>query len=308
MALLRLHSVFIVAKILAAPISTALVAMGTPWTPFLLSLGMISVAQILSFFLPETLGYGEQEGPDDTEIRKSMPPKKGNLIQRFVQSTRFIVENRNMAPIIVVNLAASITKSSSHLLLQYSSARYGWSYSLSSLVLMIRETSSLITYLILMPAASAVIYRISRDSATAQAKRLCQGNALLNVLGFFSIATAGTPVLYMLALAFLSLGSGFDTAMSSFATSLVQPQQIASLHSVAATAKSIGGLVAGPLFARLMQISFGLNSGWLGMPYIVAGVFFTTALLAVSSIRIQSGQFNEADLDEAERPLLQTNV
>jgi hypothetical protein len=168
---------------------------------------------------------------------------------------------------------------------------------------MIREASSLITYLILMPAASTAIRRVSCDGVTAQDKRLCQASGLLNVFGFFSIATAGTPVLYMLALAFLSLGSGFDTAMSSFATSLVQPHQIASLHSVAATAKSIGGLVSGPLFARLMQVGFELGSGWLGMPYIAAGLFFMTVLLAVSSIRIQS-----RNLDEAEQPLLQTDA
>ncbi|KAJ5775776.1 uncharacterized protein N7511_000787 [Penicillium nucicola] len=302
-ALLRLHSVFIVAKLLAVPASAALVALSSPWTPFLLSIGMISVAQALSFLLPETLGYAEPRESDDNNTRKRITQEKGNFVQRFAQCTRFIVQNRNMVPIIVVNLAASITKSSSYFLLQYSSTKYGWSYSLASLVLMIREGSSLITYLILMPAASTFIRRISRDSVTAQAKQLCQASGLFNVFGYFSIATAGSPVLYMLALAFLSLGSGFDTAMSSFATSLVQPDQIASLHSVAATAKSIGGLVAGPLFARLMQIGFELGSGWLSMPYIAAGLFFITVLLAVTSIRIQ-----DRNLDEAERPLLESDV
>ncbi|GAD93456.1 hypothetical protein PVAR5_2066 [Paecilomyces variotii No. 5] len=302
-ALLRLHSVFIVAKILAAPTTAAMMALGSPWTPFLLSLGMIFIAQLLSFLLPETLGYAEMQDPDGNKIRKGIAATNGNLMQKLAQSTRFIVENRNTAPIIIVNLMASITKSSNYFLLQYSSAKYEWSYSLSSLVLTIREVSSLATYLILMPAASAAVRRASCDSVTAQDKRLCQASGLLNVFGFFSVAAAGTPVLYMLALVFLSLGSGFDTAMSSFSTSLVLPHQIASLHSVAATAKSIGGLIAGPLFAQLMQVGLGLDRTWLGVPYIAAGVFFVAALLALSCIRIQS-----RNLDEAEQPFLQTDV
>ncbi|KAJ5146141.1 uncharacterized protein N7515_000705 [Penicillium bovifimosum] len=302
-ALLRLHSVFIVAKILAAPTSAAVVALGSPWTPFMLSLVILSAAQVLSFLLPETLGYAEPQEPDDNRTRRSITEKKGNLIQKFALSAKFVVQNPNMVPIIIVNLVASITKSSSNFLLQYSSTRYGWSYSLSSLVLMIREASSLITYLVLTPAASAAIRRIGRGSVTAQDKRLCQAGGLLNVFGYFSIATAATPVLFMLALAFLSLGSGFDTVVTSFATSLVQPHQIVSLHLVAATAKSIGGLVGGPLFARLMQVGFELGSGWLGMPYIAAGLFFFAVLLALSSIRIQS-----RNLDETEQPLLPTDV
>nr|UZP48223.1 AvaK [Aspergillus versicolor] len=301
-ALLRLHSVFIVAKIFAAPASAALVALTSAWTPFLISLAMLFVAQALSFLLPETLGYVEQKEPDDSRAHK-MAGKKGNLNQRFALAARLIVQNRNMAPIIIVNLVASITKSSNHFLLQYSSTKYEWSYSQSNLVLVIREASSLLTYLVLMPAASKAIRRVSSKSVTAQDKRLCQGSGLLNVFGFFSIALAGTPVVYVLALAFLSLGSGFDTAMSGFATSLVQPDQIASLHSTAATAKSLGGLVAGPLFARLMQVGFELGSGWLGIPYIAAGLFFITVLVAVCSIRIQS-----RSLDEDGQPLLQTDV
>ncbi|KAJ5542091.1 hypothetical protein N7461_008094 [Penicillium sp. DV-2018c] len=302
-ALLRLHSVFIVAKILAAPASAAVVALGSPWTPFMLSLGILSAAQVVSFLLPETLGYAEQKEPDDNKIPRCITKKKGNPIQNLALSARFVVQNRNMPQIIVVNLVASITKSSSNFLLQYSSTRYGWSYSLSSLVLMIREASSLITYLVLTPAASKVIRRIGGGTVTTQDKRLCQAGGLLNVFGYLSIATAPTPSLFMLALAFLSLGSGFDTVMTSFATSLVHPHQIVSLHLVAATAKSIGGLVGGPLFARLMQVGFELKSGWLGIPYIAAGLFFFAVLLALSSIRIQS-----RNLDETEQPLLRTDV
>lgn len=294
---------FIVAKIFAAPASAALVALASPWTPFLVSIALLFLAQVLSFLLPETLGDAEQNAPDGNQARKSVAGKKGNLKQRFALAARLIVQNRNMAPIIIVNLVASITKASTHFLLQYSSTKYGWSYSRSNLVLVIREASSLLTYLILMPAASTAIRRVSSASVPAQDKRLCQGSGLLNVFGFFSVALAGTPVLYVLALAFLSLGSGFDTAMSGFATSLVQPDQIASLHSTAATAKSLGGLVAGPLFARLMQVGFELRSGWLGIPYIAAGLFFITVLLAVCSIRVQS-----RSLDEDGQPLLQTDV
>lgn len=294
---------FIVAKIFAAPASAALVALASTWTPFPVSLAMLFIAQAPSFLLPETLGYAEQKEPDDSQFRRSMAGKKGNVNQRLSLAARLVVQNRNMAPIIIVSLVAAITKSSTHFLLQYSSTKYGWSYSRSDLVLMIREASSLLTYLVLMPAASKAIRRVSSESVPAQDKRLCQGSGLLNVFGFFSIALAGTPVLYVLALAFLSLGSGFDTAMSGFATSLVHPDQIASLHSTAATAKSLGGLVAGPLFARLMQARFELGSGWLGIPYIAAGLFFITVLVAVCSIRGQS-----RNLDEDGQPLLQTDV
>ena len=300
-ALPRVYAVFVSARLIAAPASAALMSLGTPWLPFILSLGMITVAQILSFFIPETVGYAEDAKPvddDSFESSKSANAKKSSL--GFAESAKFILNNRNMMPIIVAHLVSSIAKYAQILMLQYSSTRYDWSYSLSSLVLTIREASSLVDFLILIPVATAYLRRGIRGSVVVQDKLLCQGMGFFNLIGFSAVGLAGTPAIYMMAIVLLALGSGFDTTMSSFVTSLVQPDQIASLHSVIAMAKSIGGILAGPIFAYLMQLGLQLDGAWLGIPYYAAGLSFLMVMAAVASIRIPS-----RTLDEAEEPLLE---
>lgn len=300
-ALPRVYAVFVTARLIAAPASAALMSLGTPWLPFLLSLGMITVAQILSFFIPETLGYAEDAKPVEEDTLESSKPtsaKKQSL--GLSESAKFILNNRNMMPIIVANLVSSIAKYAHILMLQYSATRYNWSYSLSSLAITIREASSLVNFLVLIPLATAYLRRGIRGSVVAQDKFLCQGMGFFNLIGFSAVGLAGTPVIYMMALVLVALGTGFDTAMSSFVTSLVQPDQIASLHSVIAMAKSIGGILAGPIFAYLMQLGLRLDGAWLGIPYYAAGLSFLMVMAAVASIRIKPRA-----LDEAEEPLLE---
>lgn len=101
-------------------------ALASPWTPFLISLALLSLAQLLSFLLPETLGYAAQNAPDSSQARRSDAGKKSNRNRRFALAAGLIVQNRNRAPIIIVNLVASITKSSTRFLLQDYSTKYGW--------------------------------------------------------------------------------------------------------------------------------------------------------------------------------------
>lgn len=101
--------------------------------------------------------------------------------------------------------------------------------------------------------------------------------------GFVLVAIATAPSLYVAGLVLLSLGSAFVVTTRSLVTAFVRPDQIGRLYSAAAVVQSIGTLVAGPWFAQLFDA--GLQIGWLGLPFLLAGVLFGLATLAVSLVR-----------------------
>lgn len=117
---------------------------------------------------------------------------------------------------------------------------------------------------------------------------MSQASGALSVLGFFVTAVAATPFVYTVGIVLMSLGSAFIVTTRSLATALVQSDQIARLYSAAAVVQSIGALLSGPLFAKLFAV--GLRDRCMGLPFIIAGVLFGLATLAVTFLRPLAGR------------------
>lgn len=108
-------------------------------------------------------------------------------------------------------------------------------------------------------------------------------SGVLSAIGFVVTAVAATPFVYTIGIVLMSLGLAFIVTTRSLATALVQPDQVAQLYSAAAAVQSIGALLAGPLFARLFAV--GLRDGCMGLPFILVGIIFGFATLAVTLVR-----------------------
>lgn len=100
----------------------------------------------------------------------------------------------------------------------------------------------------------------------------------------FSISKA-----YVNSLAIITnaLGVGFSASIRSLATSLVEPDQVGRLYAAIATFDMIGGLVAGPTLSSVYSWGLGRGGGWVGAPYLLAGVMYCGIAICVWGFRVR---------------------
>lgn len=121
---------------------------------------------------------------------------------------------------------------------------------------------------------------------------LAVGTLCLGLAPVVSIAITGEhcPVLYIRrvliikGIIILALGTGQDSLLRSMTTELVDPSEISIVYSAITMLRAIGGSVSGPIYAELYVIGMShKEEGWLGMPFLFAGVLFVIilSLLAV---------------------------
>lgn len=249
-----------------------------------MGLVLVSSGIPISYFLPETLDEKPEVEPGSEE------PYLYRLtihIRDLIRSTRFLWTG-NILLALFMFLATILSRQSASLLLQYSSARYDWSIAYASLYLSLRGVMTLFTFAVLMPTVYSGLSRVSHMSSTTKDRLMSQASGALSVLGFFVTAVAATPFVYTVGIVLMSLGSAFIVTTRSLATALVQSDQIARLYSAAAVVQSIGALLSGPLFAKLFAV--GLRDRCMGLPFIIAGVLFGLATLAVTFLRPLAGR------------------
>lgn len=137
-------SVALVAEIVATPIS-GLTMTKDPWVPFLASSGMELLAVILALlFAPETLHFIKNLSFDtplsSADNSESIPAKEPSFARLWVdrlwgglkktrELTHFVWENLNITLVLLVFLAATLSRQAMALLLQYATKRYHWTYS-----------------------------------------------------------------------------------------------------------------------------------------------------------------------------------
>lgn len=195
------------------------------WTPYLLGLP-------IACFLPETLDRQSIE-PHTDETQVSLIEQLQQRIRQFSYLTRFLWTG-NIILALFMFLTSSLSRQSTSLLLQYSSARYDWSLDHASLFLALRGVVTLFTFAFLMPTITGLLARALRMSPTVKDRRMSQASGSLSIIGFVLVAIAAAPSLYVVGLVLLSLGSAFVVTTRSLATALVRPDQIGRLNSAAA--------------------------------------------------------------------------
>ncbi|CAI7565045.1 unnamed protein product [Penicillium bialowiezense] len=315
--LFQLQSCIFVAEILASPLSAYLMTKG-PMFPYLLSLGLIIVGSLPAIFLPETLEDAkakrtkqpEPEQHDGTEPLESAEPlesDKRTVIQEltrqareFSDSTRFIWSDFNVVLMVMVLFVTVMSRQCTNLLLQYVSAKFDWSIGRSSLLISLRGIFALVTYLLLMPFVSFVAAKYFNLHGKRSDHIMSKGSGILSVIGFMAVFIGPNPAFLIGGLVVLSIGSAFMVTTRSLATSLVVPDHVGTLYSAIGIAQGVGLLVSGPLFANLFRLGLHLGKAWMGLPFLMAAVFFIFAVVAVWNVKLEPSR----GTDEEQEPLL----
>ncbi|KAJ5333075.1 uncharacterized protein MYU51_005157 [Penicillium brevicompactum] len=309
--LFQLQSCIFVAEILAAPLSAYLMTKG-PMFPYLLSLGLILVGSIPAIFLPETLEDAiakrtKQAEPDQHGPVEPQESDKRTLIKELIRqarefgdSTRFIWSDLNVCLMVLVLFVTVMSRQCTNLLLQYVSAKFDWSIGRSSLLISLRGIFALVTYLLLMPAVTFLAAKYLNLHGKRSDHIMSKGSGILSVIGFIAVFIGPNPAFLIGGLVILSIGSAFMVTTRSLATSLVLPDHVGTLYSAIGIAQGVGLLVSGPLFANLFRLGLHLGKAWMGLPFLMAAVFFFFAVVAVWNVKFEQSRAT----DEEQEPLL----
>ncbi|KAJ5490775.1 hypothetical protein N7539_002342 [Penicillium diatomitis] len=324
-ALFRLQSCAIVAEILATPLSAWLMQFDY-WLPYTLGFFIIVLGCTPSLFLPDTLQEAKANKARWLEVANAASgetcdtvhidgnvadanieaPAKRSVLQEFVdqtvefvRSTQFIWRNISVLLIVLSLLVAMLSRSSSIVLIQYVSKRFHWSIARrmsakllmteqSSLLISIRGVFTLLNYLVIMPGVSFAATQYLNMHGARRDYNITLGSGILMVLGFGLIGLAPLPPFLILGVITLSLSTAFSITARSLVTSLVAPDHVGTLYSAITISQSIGILVAGPLFAYLFRTGLHLGGGWMGLPFVQAGLLSFIATVAVTCVRVPS--------------------
>jgi len=285
----HMTAAFLASQMIAGPTGGTLLAWN-PWIPLLLALALLVICCFLAFFaMPETVHVHDHHNTsaaldedDDPAASKLLRKARAGLEEVYT----FILGNTRLAFLIISMVFIILGRIVGEVLLQYSTDRYGWSWTKASLVLTIRNAGSLLTLLVLLPAASWVL--ISRRGLSAMEKdlSLARWSGVVQVVGSVVIAAAGNGVMYAIGLVWFAAGAGMTSVVRSLLNALVEEHHVGTVNSLIGFMEMIGVAAASPMIAESLKLGLKLGGPWVGLPFITAAVFFGVATVIVSMFRL----------------------
>ncbi|KAJ4378312.1 hypothetical protein N0V86_006012 [Didymella sp. IMI 355093] len=187
----------------------------------------------------------------------------------------------------------------------YISKRFGWEFSDASFLSSLEMGIEFFALVIVLPAFTSGLPSAFQKLPTfAKDKIFAQVSLIALAVGSFFLGLAPVAILAIVGIVVLAFGTGQDSLTRSMATEMVPVGDLSTLYSAITMSRAIGGSISGPIYAWLYTAALRhKDEGWLGLPYLVAGIFFVVALGLLTAIRDpQKATINEEA--EEDRPLL----
>lgn len=148
---------------------------------------------------------------------------------------------------------------------------------------------TLVTLLILLPIASSFLTRMLHYDPITKDLTIARLAAISGIIGYLLIFIASTTFPLLTGIFFISLAVPFAVSVISVATSFVPSQnQVATLYAAMSVSRSVGSVIAGPIFASLYGVGMQLGLEWSGLPFAVGSMIFFLTLISVVCIRAQT--------------------
>lgn len=290
----QLNAVFLGSQMFAGPLGGAMLVWD-PWTPLLVALAVLVIANLGVLFFPETVHVHDRKGVEEgEESHADGIPKAARLWQKacagLAEVWDFILGNKSLAFLMVSLVFVVLGRFVGELLLQYAAARYGWSWSVASMVLSIRNAGSLVTLLALLPVASWFCVQRIGMAGVAKDLLLARWSGIIHIVGSFIIAGAVNGTLFSVGLAWFALGSGMVALIRSLLNALVEEHHVGTVNSLVGFMEMVGMTVAGPLLAESLKTGLNLGGAWIGLPFVTAGLFFVVSTTILWAFRLPNAR------------------
>jgi MFS family permease len=165
-----------------------------------------------------------------------------------------------------------------------------------------------VTLLVLLPLALHFLSRL-KFSPFAKDAYIAKASVALLAIGAVTVGLAPHAYVAVLGIAIIALGTGQDSALRSMTTDMVDPSGVSIVYSAITMLRGIGASISGPIYAGLYSVGLRYGEVWLGLPFVVAGLFFTVGLALLLCLKYVQGGLEDESLqgreDEEHQPLLQ---
>lgn len=137
---------------------------------------------------------------------------------------------------------------------------------------------------VILSAVDQLLLNVAALPAIVKDLWLSRGSITCLVAGAFGLGLAPSSSVMIFSLTIYSLCSGYGVAVRSLLTATVSQSHTGMLCSLMSWLESTGALVAGPLLAITFRIGLDLGDMWVGLPFIAAGVMFSSAMIVMFSL------------------------
>ncbi len=289
---------------LISPLISAVLLEMDPWIPMNISLALHVVPVILALVLPEALASpdsvvrhltaamdshdliiinaGDQEQPSQASLtfRTGSPLHRLKAIcYSIVSKSNFLVQDWRIPFLLSLYLTyMNINALSDPILLRYISERYSITLILASYFWSFEAAANMLVFLVIIPAISTWLVRLRGHTLLSQDILLPRILFAFLSRGLILVGLAPNLWTMTLGLLVMNCGPGGLLMVRLLLTSFVQHNEVASMYGVMLVLETAGMSVSGPLMAGLFNAGLGKGSGaWLGVPYLVCGLFFAIA-------------------------------
>lgn len=112
---------------------------------------------------------------------------------------------------------------------------------------------------------------------------LAQGSGAFLVLGSTTIFLAASWVLIVVGQVLCSLGDIVLLPARGLASAMVDQSHLGTLFTALEVFNYVGVLIGGPLLASTFKWGMKLGQSWVGLPFLMAAIFFLIATLILST-------------------------
>jgi MFS family permease len=288
---LYLHAADVGSGFFGPAISAALMGSGHVWTVLLLSSAAYFIgAFVITNFLPETLHLSQSATTTSTTLTQDRGSAPDDPVEPTKPSSNFLASNSQALLLLCIFAPQTTARELFNSVgLQYSSIKFHLSYSRGSMLLSLFQGAQGLLALVLLPFLTRVA--VPRNWSPWTRDRLYAVISIgATTSGLLVIALAPVLSIEIFGLLLVSLGSCSNGLLMSLMGSVVRPNQVSAIYSVALMLSIIVRSGTGPVFNALFVAGLELGWKWLGLPFAV--------MAAVMACEFGASLFIKTERDE----------
>ncbi|KXJ88444.1 major facilitator superfamily domain-containing protein [Microdochium bolleyi] len=329
-------ALYIVSEVFSSPLAGVILLRGSAWGLLLTSFVVLLLACLVVAVFPETLENpkrvlsarnspahdedapllvsGEVEIPT-SGIRASSATtsdsklERGSRLQALIHDIRaawaFVVQNKRLVALMLSLVFVVLGKFVQEMLLQYTTRRYGWTWSRASFVLTIRSISNLAVLTLIMPLLSRTLLVNLHLHPAVKDLWIARFSGLVGVTGFLLIAFASQPAILCAGLVVFSLSGGMSSVLRSLINGLARSrEQLGALNAALGVMEIASYLVAAPVLSQSLSAGVRLGGVWLGLPFMCAAGIMGISTGIVWGLGVESGGGERRDGEDGDEGMV----
>ncbi|KAM4066384.1 major facilitator superfamily protein [Hirsutella rhossiliensis] len=281
-----------------------------PWFSVFVGLACMSTSVLIALICPETRSMAapesDAEGVEQTlgcgrVALKDLRPRLLTLVEQVTTLFQsMFLQDRRLGILLSSLLFTTLGRYASTILMQYTTKRFGWSWSQAGIMSSVSTLVNLILVVAILPPLSHALRYYLELGPMIKDLWIARASIFALIAGSFGIGLSSTSPMLMGSLMVYGLGSGYGAAMRGLLSQVAGNKHVGALYTTMSVVENMGMLIAGPLLAATFRVGLGWGTAWTGLPFFAAGILLAFAGVIVSGVRLQGLEKNRNEEEEEE--------